>query len=217
MAGSIEVFRDLYMRGSFAKRADLARALIAAAEDPWSYDLDRLAAIDRNATDAAILAFSRSASDHMRAARLTLGGRDDGYYVANVVPIEGEGLGITEYNAILADFIKCIVQPVAPQFDYKIDTTEGRQRLEDWTSPEAAQKLHTFSVAANKSTRASHPMDEGRWFDFVIAVHESRKVIQTGYLIRYLHEIEMWDEESARELASQYETALSLLKHYNKY
>jgi hypothetical protein len=216
MAESVEVFRDLYLRGPVARRSDLRQALIAAAEDPWYYDPDRSAAIGRNATDADILAFGRKASNDLRAAGLTLWSRDDGYYVPNIVPIEFGELGIAQYNAILADFIERIVRPVAPQFDYRIDATEARQDLEDWTSADAARKLRVFSAAANKSTGASHPMDQRRWFDFIIAVHDCRKTIGTDHLIRWLHEIEGWDEESAHELAGQYETALSLLQRYDE-
>ena len=35
MAKSMEVFRDLNLRGSLARRSDLRQALIAAANDPW--------------------------------------------------------------------------------------------------------------------------------------------------------------------------------------
>ena len=136
--------------------------------------------------------------------------------MSNIVPIDVSELGIAQYNAILTDFIERIVRPVAPRFDYRIDATEACQNLEDWTSAEAARKLRVFSAAANKSTGVSHPMDQRRWFDFVIAVHESRKTIGTDLLIRWLHEIEGWDEESAHELAGQYETALSLLQRYDE-
>jgi hypothetical protein len=215
MAKSMEVFRDLYLRGSLARRSDLRQALITAAEDPWCYDPDRSAAIGRNATDADILAFSRKATDDLQAAFLTLWSREDGYYVSNIVPTNVSELGITQYNAILKDFIERIVQPVAPRFGYQVDATEADQNLEDWTSTEAAQKLRIFSAAANKSTGASHPMDQRRWFDFIIAVHESRKKLGTDLLTRWLHEIEGWDEEGAGELGGQYETALSLLQHYD--
>ena len=216
MAKSMEVLRDLYLRGSPAGRSDLRRALIAAAEDPWYYDPDRSAAIGRNATDADVLAFGRKATDDLRAAGLTLWSRDDGYYVSNIVPIDVRELGVAQYNAILTDFIERIVRPVAPRFGYQIDATEACQNLEDWTSTDAAQKLRLFSAAANKSTGTSHPLDERRWFDFVIAVHQSRKTIGTDHLIRWLHEIEGWDEESAHELAGRYETALSLLQRYDE-
>jgi hypothetical protein len=216
MAKSIEVFRDLNLRGSLARRPDLRQALITAAKDPWHYDPDRAAAISRNAIDAEVLAFDHKATDDLRAARLTLWSRDNGYYVSNIVPTEFGELGITQYNAILADFIERIVRPVAPRFDYQIDATEAHQNLEDWTSADAARKLRVFSTAANKSTGASHPMDERRWFEFIIAVHESKKTIATNRLTRWLHKIEGWDEESAHELAGKYETALGLLQRYDE-
>jgi hypothetical protein len=216
MPKSVEVFRDLYLRGPLARRADLRHALIAAAQDPWHFDSDRAAAIGRSSSDDDILAFGRKAADGLRAAGLTLWSRDDGYYVPNIAPVEPGELGVAQYNKILADFIQRIVRPVAPQFDYQIDTTEAYQNPEDWTSTEAAQKLQTFSAAANKSTGASHPMDQRRWFDFIIAVHESRKTMGTDHLVRWLHEIEGWDEESAHRLAGQYETALSLLQRYDQ-
>lgn len=216
MPKSVEVFRDLFLRGPLARRSDLRDALIAAAQDPWHFDPDRAAAIGRSSSDDDILAFGRKATDGLRAAGLTLWSRDDGYYVPNIVPVEPGELGVAQYNKILADFIERIVRPVASQFNYQIDTTEAHQNLEDWTSTEAAQKLRTFSAAANKSTGASHPMDQRRWFDFIIAVHESRKTMGTDHLLRWLHEIEGWDEESAHRLAGQYETALSLLQRYDQ-
>ncbi|HVJ52265.1 MAG TPA: hypothetical protein VM689_07375 [Aliidongia sp.] len=218
MAESIEVFRDLYLRGPVARRSDLRQALVAAAVDPWYYDPDRSAAISRNVTDtdADILAFGRKASDDLQAAELTLWSRDDGYYVPNIVPIEFGELSIAQYNDILTDFLERVVRPVAPQFDYQIDATAARQDLGDWTSADAARKLRAFSAAANKSTGASHPLDQRRWFDFIIAVHESQKTIGTDHLVRWLYKVDGWDEESAHKLAGQYETALSLLKRYDE-
>lgn len=216
MAKSIEVFRDLYLRGPIAQRPDLSQALIEAADDPWYYDADRSAAIRRNAPDADILVFGRKASNELRAAGLTLWSQADGYYVPNIVPTEFGSLGIAQYNAILADFIERIVRPVAPQFNYLIDATKAHQDLEDWTSVDAARKLRAFSAAANKSSGASHPMDQRRWFDFIIAVHQSSEAIGTDHLTRWLEEIDGWDEESAHDLAGQYETALSLLQRYDE-
>src|SRR5437868_15017843 len=112
MAESVEVFRDLYLRGPIARRSDLRLALIAAAEDPWYYDSDRAAAIGRNATDADILAFGRKASNDLRASGLTHWSRDDGSYVPNIVPVDVSALGIPHDNAILPDCNERIDRPV---------------------------------------------------------------------------------------------------------
>lgn len=216
MTGAIDVFRDLYLRGSPARRPELRCALIGAVTTPWYYDAHRSDAISRNANGADILAFGRNAADDLRAAGLVLWSSNDGYYVPNIVPIESGELSIRQYNAILDDFIERIVRPVASLFDYAIDSTSARQDLEDWTSADASKKLRAFSSAANKSTGASHPMDQRRWFDFIIAVHENHSPIGTDHLFRWLHEIEGWEEESAHELAGEYENSLSLLQRYDE-
>lgn len=45
---------------------------------------DRAAVIGRNAIEAEVLAFGHKATEDLRAAGLTLWGRDDGYYVSNI-------------------------------------------------------------------------------------------------------------------------------------
>lgn len=118
-----------------------------------------------------MLLFRREPSDDYPAAGLTLWGRDDGYYVPNIVPIESGNLTFAQYNAIPSDFITRIVEPVATAYGYGIEATASLQTLDDWVSADTAVKLRRFSGAANKSTGTSHPMDQRRWFDFIIAVH----------------------------------------------
>ena len=126
-------------------------------------------------------------------------------------------LTFAQYNAVLADFIARIAAPVTAQFGFTISTTEPRQTLDDWLSPDAALKLKRFSGAANKSTGASHPLDERRWFDFLVAVHRSGDKPGADRLARWLHEVDGWDEDSAHNLAGDFETALALLAYYEEH
>src|SRR3546814_8731568 len=71
--------------------------------------------------------------------------------------------------------------------------------------------FRSFSAAANKATGASHPLDQRRWFDFIISAHRSGKDIGTDRLARWLHEVEGWDEDSAHRLAGEYERCKELL------
>src|SRR3546814_11423754 len=91
-------------------------------------------------------------------------------------------------------------------------------RISDWGSyvcssdhEESAAALRRFSAAANKATGASHPLDQRRWFDFIISAHRSGKDIGTDRLARWLHEVEGWDEDSAHRLAGEYERCQELL------
>lgn len=214
MTAKLEVFQDMAIRGPIAKRPELREALIAAAIEPWSVDLERSAEVARNAAASEdVVLFRRDAGQDYPAAGLTLWATEDGYYVPNIVPLEMGSLTFAQYNAVLADFIARIAAPVTAQFGFTISTTEPRQTLDDWLSPDAALKLKRFSGAANKSTGASHPSDQRRWFDFLVAVHRSGDKPGADRLARWLHEVDGWDEDSAHNLAGDFETAIALLAY----
>lgn len=217
MADKIEVFQDMAMRGPITKRPELRDALIAAAVDPWRVDIERSAEIARNAvTSEDVILFRREAGEDYPAAGLTLWGTEDGYYVPNIVPLEIGNLTYSQYNAILADFVERVAAPVADKFGFTITRTEPRQSVDNWLSPDAALKLRRFSGAANKSTGASHPADERRWFDFLVAAHRAGNKLGADRLARWLHEVEGWDEESAHKLAGDFEKSLALLAFHDE-
>ena len=78
-------------------------------------------------------------------------------------------------------------------------------------SKDAATALRHFSALANKSAGASHPLDQRRWFDFIIAVHRAHDDVGTDRLARWLHEVEGWTQETAHDLAGEFERGLALL------
>jgi hypothetical protein len=208
----IQVFQDLFLTGPDDGREGFAAALRSEPGPPWRFDAESSEKADMNAFgDGGILVFERGAEGGLAAARLVLWPNDNGYYVPNVVPTQVSELTMADYNAILADFADKIAKPIGRRFGFTTATTAGNQNLEDWLSPEAAVALRRFSGAANKSTGASHPMDERRWFDFIIAVRRSGKTIATDYLARWLHEAEGWDEDMAHKLAGEFERGIALL------
>jgi hypothetical protein len=211
----INVFQDLILTGSEAGRDALAAALQQQSPSPWRYDAEGSAQAEHNALgDKGILIFERSGADDLPAARLVLWPQDAGYYVPNVTPVEMGQLTISQYNAVLADFAEAVAKPIARRFGFTVSMTSANQNLEDWLSPEAAIALRRFCGAANKSSGASHPMDERRWFDFIIVVHRTGKRIGPDYLARWLHEVEGWDEQTAHDLAAEFERGVALLDRY---
>ncbi|SEK01174.1 hypothetical protein SAMN05518849_12655 [Sphingobium sp. AP50] len=218
MADGIEMFRDMSLGVPFGALKGLRIALIEAAVDPWLYHAKRADEIRRNAvTTEDVLLFRRVSTGQLPAASLTLWGRDGGYYVPNIVPLETRSLSFTEYNSILEDFVDRVARPVCDRLEVAIQLSSGSQSLEDWTSEDVATRLRRFSAAANKSTGASHPMDERRWFDFVVASHRSGKEIDVEILARWLREADGWDEETAYSLASYYQNAVALLTYYDEH
>jgi hypothetical protein len=217
MPNSIEVFQDLKLLGPEDRRTELRNAIVELASYPWRFDVERSEYLAQNASyKSEVLAFHREEFEDLPAAGLTLWGTEGGYYVPNVVPINFGQLSYKQYNRILNDFLEKIVVPAAPQFGFRFEITSDHQSLEDWISLETAKKLRTFSSAANKSTGASHPMDQKRWFDFLVSAHRTLADLDTERLARWLHEVENWDEDSAHKLAGNYENSRQLLKHYDQ-
>lgn len=213
MSDKIEVFMELRLRGPDPQRTALRKALAERASPPWSFDRDRTDEMVRNAFSTKdLLVFERAQQDMVPAAFLTLWAADDGYYVSNIVPIEVGELSRRQYNAILKEFAERVVGPVAADQGFVLETSSAHEGIEDWLPKPAANALVSFSRCANKSTRASHPHDQRRWFDFIIEVHRSGASLGPDRLARWLHQVEGWDEDSAHDLAGDFETSLALLE-----
>ncbi len=91
--------------------------------------------------------------------------------------------------------------------------TSARIDVEDVTPPDGVGKPNRFSVAANKSTGASHPLDRRRWIDVILTSHKSGRQLDECLLSRSLRERGGWSPDRASDLAGEYEFALELLDH----
>lgn len=208
----IDVFQDLNMMGPEESRAEVRRAFAEAAVAPWSYDAEGSEeSSTRGFTEDGLLLFQRQKDDRLPAARLVLWSEETGFSVPNIVPADIGELSTDQYNALLVEFARLVAEPVAARFGWHVALTAPAQGLEDWLDEEAAAALRRFSTLANKSTGASHPLDQRRWFDFIIATHRGGKDIGPDRLSRWLHEVDGWDEDSAHRLAGDYETSRALL------
>lgn len=217
MTDGIEMFRDMSLTVPADLIVELRAALIKSAAAPWRFDAERTEEIRHNAVNSEdVLLFRHEASDQLPAAGLTLWGRNGGYYVANIVPLETGKLSYAQYNSILTDFVDSVARPVCDRLGVGIELSSDNQSLEDWTTENVATCLKRFSAAANKSTGASHPMDQRRWFGFLVASHRSGAELDVETLTRWLHEVDGWDEETAYQLAGDYQSALALLTYYDE-
>ncbi len=211
---SLDVFRDLNLRGPASGRGRLRQAIIDATVTPWRHAADKesLAPLSKG---EEILCLEREAGDGLEAAGVALWRQSDGYEVVNIVPRSVEELDPAAYNAILQDFLDRIGAPAARKVGFSVETTAPRESLEDWVSSEAADALRRFSAAANKATGSSHPFDRKRWFDFLMRTHSDAKRIDTHQLARWLTEVEGWTEDRAHRLVVEYEFAQELLDEYD--
>lgn len=214
---SIEVFQDLHLRAVSESVVSIRGAVLAQVRPPWRHEAGRESKFKQSGlSDDDVIALLREPADDLPGAGLVLWQEPDGYRVANIVPTESGELGVAIYNAILQDFVDRVARHASQAGNFRIEATAALQTLEDWVDPETARSLRRFSNLANKATGAAHPMDERRWFEFLVVAHRRSADIDPGRLARWLIELEGWPEDGARGLVRDYEVGRALLKAYDQ-
>lgn len=213
---SISVFQDLVLRAPAGELSTIRPALIKHATGVWRHAPEAERRLSRNVVlDGDAIAFERNADVALPAASLALWSRTGTYEVSNIVPKEMGRLDYAQYNALLQEFVDVVVLPAAEGAGFSVEVTSGYQSVEEVASVEAAAALRQFSSAANKSTGSTHPADRKRWMRFLILAHLSGSALAGDFLARWLVEVDGWDEESAHDLAIEYEFAQDLLRTYH--
>ena len=215
----IEVFQDLSLTYPDKRRAAIREALRQRTKAPWRRAEDEEKRLrDHAFGDREFIVFKRESGANLIASSVALHEEPGRYKVTNIVPLEVGQLEVSEYNELLNDFVDRIVLPISKdnEFGLRVEISARKQSVEDWTSQEAAEALHNFSNMANMSTGRNHPSDEKRWLKFLIAAHRARGKLDGNLLGRWLKEVDKWPPESARNLVSDYESALDLLEEYDR-
>lgn len=212
----LEVFQDLNLRSSGPPIALIRSEILSAVKSPWRHEGSREEEMKRSATSAQdMIVLARDAFDEVDESCLVLWEDTGGYRVSNIVPRNIHELGISKYNAVLRDFVVRVAKPAAMGGAFTIVQTSDSQSIDDWIDAISVDRLRRFSNLANKSTGASHPLDQERWFAFLIQTHESGSQLDPGHLARWLRESEGWPDDTAHDLARDYEFARALLKQYD--
>lgn len=212
---SLDVFQDLRLR-TLHIGASLRNAILDEVHVPWRHESEReelLRSAGSHSKD--VIALVRDPFEGIDRSALVLWEDADGYHVSNIVPEKAGQLSIAQYNAILQDFVARIAEPAARNGSFRVEVTSAKQSLDDWLDSGTADALRRFSRAANKSTGASHPSDQERWFKFLISAYRTSAHMSPGDLARWLREVENWPEDTAHELAVEYEFASALLHAYD--
>ena len=215
---TIDVFQDLTFTTPNGDVAALREALINKATGAWHHDTEMESRVVDTSGRAGktMLALRRDGDERVQAAVVTLFPVERGFKVTNIVPSKTHSLNERQYNAVLDDFVKCVVVSVVPASDIRL--SKDKESPLDWTSETAAAALWNFSQAANKSTGSSHPMDRARWLAFVVEHHRNGSdSLSPSLLARWLVDGECWPDDTAHDLAIEFESSIELLAYYDKH
>ncbi|UAY91386.1 hypothetical protein KSL88_18105 [Pectobacterium polaris] len=216
MNNALEVFQELTIEYNI-EMSSFRNKLISQVNKEWVHDVEREGEISDDAlVDEDVIVFNRAAFDDIDESYLILWQYGNQYKVTNIVPRNSGELGIRKYNIIINDFLNKILMPMNKEGFLDFNISAQLKTIDSFLDESAADALMKFSRLANKSTKASHPLDQERWLDFLIKAHRSAIKPDASEFMRWLCEICEWPDETASDLAIEYEFSLSLLNEYDK-
>jgi len=211
----LEVFKNLAIRGSSEKLDAFIAGVSDHLSSGWSRDRDAETRLARAPSPGRYYVFRCEARADRPALSLFLLGKNSALEVSNIVPRGVGSLTRVQYNAALDEFVEQSARSIAERLGLEVSVSSDRQPITHWVSEEAARRLRVFSLAANKGTGSSHPLDFQRWASFLIQVHQDNTRLDSHTLQRWLIEEEGWPAETAIELAVEFGFAQDLLKAYD--
>ncbi len=130
----------------------------------------------------------------------------------NIIPVNLKRLSLYEYNYLLNVFCEAFVFKTAADYHAKVILSNAEMIVTDYVDNDVYEALKRFSECANKSTGHSHPMDEKRWFDFILLASSKERRLSVSYLRGWLVD-NGWPSDTAGELGLDYEYGLALLDY----
>jgi hypothetical protein len=169
---------------------------------------------DRDKIEEIICMVAPSTKDHPKI-KIMLGRYSQQIEILNFY---SEGIGSLSCklaNIVLDALFKTTIKKAVEKSGVSYVKKGGEQTIEELAGEETAKKLKVFSSGANKNTGSSHPLDQARWFDFIISAHNNYSKLSVTNLRRWLIE-NGWPEENACDLAIEYEFSKDLLNKYDE-
>ena len=212
----MKTFRELELRGQHSTLKQIIESIENNLTNGWMRSPDKEKEV-LAISPSKVYCFTCSKKGEREASSLWLDFRDDEtLYISNIVPQEIYQLNFDQYNLILEEFYNKFILQVAEKFGIEPSLTSDLIQIDDLVTKDTLAKLKQFSLAANKSTGSSHPLDQKRWFNFIVHAHLETTPLNPSILKRWLIEVENWSEDKASQLTIEYEFAQSLLDFYDK-
>lgn len=205
-------FKELSIRGKPEHLSSLIKSLSECDGSEWCRreDLEKKL-LEASPKGNVWYCFSCEETKNRSAANLWLANRSDSeVYVCNIVPTSVAELGYAVYNQIISDFHDFLLA-YAASYSVVVEFTGGMLDIKEYLSPFCYSLLQAFSRVANKATGSSHPLDQQRWFAFLVQAHQEKSRLTSHELYRWLSEEEAWPPDVASRLVSEYEKGRALL------
>ncbi len=140
----------------------------------------------------------------------------NGVSIVNIVPMPESGvshIGYSEYNKILDTFRDKVFYKIINDSHNRISENTEDYSIEE-VIPYSFSKLNTW---LSNYPLSGHPLDERRWYDFVISLHENNENLSIDVFKKYIQEKYNWEEDVVESFALKLESQLDLLDYYDNH
>lgn len=205
----MKTYIELKLFGSSIEQEKLIKLIEKQLSNGWVRDRKR----EISRTGVGFVWFTYSEAKSRPSVGLAFTSHKDGYlWLCNIVSLESKSLNIDQYNSTLKEFLTCFIEPAAKALEIEVRKNPCELTIDNAMSPELAKLLRTFSDSGNKT--GLHPLDEKRFFDFIIKAHQEKSLLHESVLGELLVE-SGWPDDQALELSCNYRFGKDLLTYCN--
>lgn len=188
---------------------ELLNIILQVSEDE-GYKVDRYSSLGNNDTLAVYVQ-----EKELIYSRVILCAKDNSVAIINIVPMSESGVShikLGDYNKILDYFRDKIFIKISEEYGNKI-----KENSEDYTLSEIIPKSYpVLETWLNNFPLSGHPLDEERWFDFVISLHENNETLPVSDFETFLFDEQGWDGLDIDVFSLKLTSQLELLAYYDK-
>lgn len=136
--------------------------------------------------------------------------------IVNIVPSKKSGLSsldYTQYNTILDTFKEDVFIEIKNKYSNEIEENNEDYTIQE-IIPKSFEKLNSW---LSMYPLSGHPLDEHRWFDFLIALRKNDESLSVSDFSKYIEEQYGWSEEDLQRFELKYEEQIDLLEYYDEH
>ena len=206
-------YKDCSLNCSEGQQSMALLDIVMQVSVSCGYTADRYSSILKDDTIAVYVN-----EDGLPSSRLIICAIDnsDKVSIVNIVPNVDSGIShieCIEYNQILDSFKNKVFCAIKEKYGNTIDENTEDYTIED-IIPLSFPRLNTW---LSMYPLSGHPLDEKRWYAFVIALHLNGEYLPLTDFEKYIQENYGWAEDVIERFAIKLESQLELLEYYDEH
>lgn len=136
--------------------------------------------------------------------------------ISNIVPDKKSGLlslDYSTYNKILDVFKTDVFLEINKEYKNTIEENQ-----EDYTIQEVIPKSYVYlETWLSFYPLSGHPLDEHRWYDFLIALRNNKEYLSVSDFSKFIQENYNWSETDLERFELKFEEQIDLLEYYDEH